>query len=212
MTTLANQVVSAGEDIARANAAVVLIHGRGASAEGMLSLADAFAVPGIAYVAPQAQGMTWYPHSFLAPLAANEPSLSRALATVGSVVGDLAAKGVPRERIVLLGFSQGACLALEYAARNASRWGGVVALSGGLIGPEGLPRSYAGTLDGTPVFLGCSDVDAHIPLDRVHDSADIMARLGGTVTKRIYPGMGHTIIADEVAHVQELLRTFSAAN
>jgi len=212
MTTLANQAVSAGEDIARANAAVVLIHGRGASAEGMLSLADAFAVPGIAYVAPQAQGMTWYPHSFLAPLAANEPSLSRALATVGSVVGDLAAKGVPRERIVLLGFSQGACLALEYAARNASRWGGVVALSGGLIGPEGLPRSYAGTLDGTPVFLGCSDVDAHIPLDRVHDSADIMARLGGTVTKRIYPGMGHTIIADEVAHVQELLRTFSAAN
>ena len=204
-------VVRAGSEVARAKAAVVLIHGRGATAEGMLGLAAEFAVPGIAYVAPQAAASTWYPYSFLAPLAQNEPALSEALATVDRVVADVAAQGVPHERIVLLGFSQGACLALEYGARNARRWGGAVALSGGLIGPDGTPRDYAGSLDGTPVFLGCSDVDSHIPLHRVHESGDTMGKLGGTVTKRIYPGMGHTIVADEVAHVQQLLRSFAAA-
>ena len=204
-------VVRAGSEVARANAAVVMIHGRGASAEGMLDLAGEFVVPGIAFVAPQAAASTWYPYSFLAPLAQNEPALSDALATIGRVVADVVAQGVPHERIVLLGFSQGACLALEYAARNARRWGGVVALSGGLIGPDGTPRDYASSLDGTPVFLGCSDVDSHIPLNRVHESAEVLGRLGGNVTKRIYPGMGHTIVADEVAHVQQLLRSFAAA-
>jgi phospholipase/carboxylesterase len=204
-------VVCAGSEVGRADAAVVMIHGRGASAEGMLDLAAEFVVPRIAYVAPQAATSTWYPHSFLAPLAQNEPALSEALATIGRVVADVVAQGVPHERIVLLGFSQGACLALEYAARNARRWGGVVALSGGLIGPDGTPRDYAGRLDGTPVFLGCSDVDSHIPLNRVHESADVLGKLGGSVTKRIYPGMGHTIVADEVAHVQQLLRSFAAA-
>ena len=204
-------VVRAGSDIARANAAVVMIHGRGASAEGMLDLAGELAVPGTAYVAPQAATSTWYPYSFLAPLAQNEPALSEALATMDRVVADVVAQGVPHERIVLLGFSQGACLALEYAARNARRWGGVVALSGGLIGPDGTPRDYAGSLDGTPVFLGCSDVDSHIPLNRVHESGDVLGKLGGNVTKRIYPGMGHTIVADEVAHVQQLLRSFATA-
>ena len=204
-------VVCAGSEVARADAAVVMIHGRGASAEGMLDLAAEFAVPGIAYVAPQAATSTWYPYSFLAPLAQNEPALSDALATVGRLVADVVAQGVPHERIVLLGFSQGACLALEYAARNARRSGGVVALSGGLIGPDGTPRDYASSLDGTPVFLGCSDVDTHIPLNRVHESADVLGRLGGNVTKRIYPGMGHTIVADEVAHVQQLLRSFATA-
>ncbi len=205
-------VVRAGRDVARAGAAVVMIHGRGASAEGMLGLASEFAVPGIAYVAPQAPGSTWYPYSFLAPLSQNEPALSQALATVDGVVADVVAQGVPHERIVLLGFSQGACLALEYAARHARRWGGVVALSGGLIGPEGTPRNYASRLDGTPVFLGCSDVDSHIPLNRVHESADVLVKIGGIVTKRIYPGMGHTIVADEVAHVQQLLRSFAVAD
>lgn len=204
-------VVRAGSEVARADAAVVMIHGRGASADGMLGLVSEFAVPGIAYVAPQAPGATWYPYSFLAPLSQNEPALSQALATVDGVVADVVAQGVPHERIVLLGFSQGACLALEYAARHARRWGGVVALSGGLIGPDGTPRDYAGRLDGTPVFLGCSDVDSHIPLDRVHESADVLAKIGGIVTTRIYPGMGHTIVADEVAHVQQLLRSFGAA-
>lgn len=205
-------VVRAGSEVARADAAVVMIHGRGASADGMLGLASEFVVPGIAYVAPQAPGSTWYPYSFLAPLSQNEPALSLALATVDGIVADVVAQGVPHERIVLLGFSQGACLALEYAARHARRWGGVVALSGGLIGPDGTPRDYAGRLDGTPVFLGCSDVDSHIPLDRVHDSADVLAKIGGIVTTRIYPGIGHTIVADEVAHVQQLLRSFAVAD
>lgn len=203
-------VVRAGSEVARANAAVVMIHGRGASADGMLGLAGEFSVPSIAYVAPQAPTSTWYPHSFLAPLAQNEPALSEALAAVDRVVADAVAQGMPYERIVLLGFSQGACLALEYAARHARRWGGVVALSGGLIGPDRTPRNYTGRLDDTPVFLGCSDVDSHIPLDRVHESADVMAKLGGDVTKRIYPGMGHTIVQDEVAHMQQLLRSFAA--
>lgn len=205
------RVARAGEDVARAKAAVVLIHGRGASAEGMLGFADEFGQAGIAYVAPQAPGMTWYPQSFLAPLAANEPALSRALASVDGVVTDLVAQGVARERIVLLGFSQGACLALEYAARHAQRWGGVVGLSGGLIGPDGVARNYAGNLGGTPVFLGCSDVDSHIPLNRVIETDEVLTRLGGDVTKRIYPGMGHTIVPDEIAHVQKLLRSFAAA-
>lgn len=196
----------AGVEPARAKAAVVLIHGRGATADGILDLADAFGVPGIAYVAPQAAQGTWYPHSFLAPLAANEPALSQALATVERVVQDIVREGVPEERIVLAGFSQGACLALEYAARHARRWGGVAALSGGLIGPDGTPRDYPGDLAGTQIFLGCSDVDAHIPLDRVHTSANVLTRLGGVVTKRIYPGMGHTIVADEVEHVRAILR------
>jgi phospholipase/carboxylesterase len=209
MITTEVRVASAGEHIARAKAAVVLIHGRGATADGMLGLAEAFAVPGIAYVAPQAPGMTWYPRSFLAPLEQNEPQLSQALATVDAVVGDLVAQGLPQEKIVLLGFSQGACLALEYSARHARRWGGVAALSGGLIGPDGTPRDYGGTLAGTPVFLGCSDIDAHIPLERVHASAEVLSKLGGDVTERIYPGAGHTVVEDEVQHVQRLLRALT---
>lgn len=210
MITTEVRVASAGEHIARAKAAVVLIHGRGATADGMLGLAEAFAVPGIAYVAPQAPGMTWYPRSFLAPLEQNEPQLSQALATVDAVVGDLVAQGLPQEKIVLLGFSQGACLALEYAARHARRWGGVAALSGGLIGPDGTPRDYDGTLAGTPVFLGCSDIDAHIPLERVHASAEVLSKLGGDVTERIYPGAGHTVVEDEVQHVQRMLRALTS--
>jgi phospholipase/carboxylesterase len=206
MTTSETQIVRAGEDLARANAAVVLLHGRGATATGMLGFADEFAVPGIAYVAPQAPGMTWYPQSFLAPLAANEPALSRAITIVGDVVADLVAQGIAHERIVLTGFSQGACLALEYAAQRARRWGGVVAFTGGLIGPDGTPRDYSGTLQGTPVFLGSSDVDAHVPLERVHETADVLQRLGANVVTRIYPGMGHTIVPDEIAHARALLQ------
>jgi phospholipase/carboxylesterase len=203
-------VVRAGVEPARAKAAVVLIHGRGATADGIIGLADDLGVGGVAYVAPQAPAHTWYPQSFLAPLAANEPHLSRALATVDAVVRDLERQGVPAERIVLAGFSQGACLALEYAARNARRWGGVVGFSGGLIGPDGTPRDYAGSLAETPVFLGCSDVDAHIPLDRVHETDDVLRGLGGDVIKRIYPGMGHTIVADEVAYMRAMLSALAA--
>lgn len=206
MTTLTSEVIRAGAPLGAARAAMVLVHGRGASAEGMLGLADAFGVNDIAYIAPQARSGAWYPQSFMAPIAQNEPYLSSALKTVSGVVADLERQGVPSERIVLLGFSQGACLALEFAARNARRFGGVVGLSGGLIGPEDTPRNYAGSLVGTPVFLGCSDVDFHIPLKRVNESADVLKRLGGDVTEIIYPGMGHTIVRDEVEHVKTILK------
>lgn len=212
MTAPASDIVRAGAPIGAARAAMVLIHGRGASAQGMIGLADALGVRDVAFVAPQAPGQSWYPYSFLAPLAQNEPHLTNALETISGVVGELNAQGVASERIVLLGFSQGACLSLEYAARNARRFGGVAGLSGGLIGPDGTPRAYAGSLAGTPVFLGCSDVDAHIPLARVHESAEVLRRLGGDVTEQIYPGMGHTIVQDEIEHVRRILATIPARN
>ena len=190
-----------------ATAALVLLHGRGASTESILTLTDELGdPPGFAYAAPQAAGHTWYPYSFLAPLEQNEPWLSSALEAVGAVVSGLEEAGLDASRIVLLGFSQGACLALEFAARHARRYGGVVALSGGLIGPDSAPRDYAGDFGGTPVFLGCSDVDPHIPAPRVHESADVLERLGADVTKRIYPGMGHTVNDDELAWARDLLR------
>jgi phospholipase/carboxylesterase len=199
------RVLSAGVPLERAKAAVVLLHGRGGSAEDILMLAEALAVRDIAYVAPQAPGNTWYPLSFLAPLEQNEPSLSRALATVGAVVDAVVKSGPAIERIVLMGFSQGGCLALEYGARNARRYAGLVGLSSGLIGPPGTPRKYAGSLAGTPVFLGCSDLDSHIPEWRVHESTEVLRGLGAEVTERIYRGMGHTISDDEIGHVRRLL-------
>jgi phospholipase/carboxylesterase len=198
-------VAAAGAPLGRANAAVVMMHGRGASAQSMLSLADALAQPDVAYLAPQAPGSSWYPYSFLAPSEENEPALSRSLSTLGSTLGTLADQGFRRERVVLLGFSQGGCLTLEYAARNACRYGGIVGLSAGLIGPPATPRNYPGSLSGTPVFIGCSDSDAHIPRGRVHETTEVLRRLGGEVTERIYPGMAHTINDDEVKQVRRLL-------
>jgi predicted esterase len=198
-------IARAGSPLHRAKAAVVMIHGRGAEAGGMLSLAEVFAQPDLAYLAPQAAGRSWYPLSFLAPVERNEPFLSSALGVLDRLLEDLAAAGFAPGQVVLLGFSQGACLALEYAARRARRYGGLIGLSGGLIGPEETPRDYAGDLGGTPVFLGCSDVDPHIPLARVHESASVLSRLGGVVAERIYPGMGHDINDDEVKHVRGLL-------
>jgi phospholipase/carboxylesterase len=199
------RMVSAGAPLAQARAAVVLLHGRGGSAEDMLGLAEEFRQRDIAYLAPEAPGHTWYPYSFLAPRQQNEPHLGNALGVVGATLDRLAREGFPAERVALIGFSQGGCLALEYVARNAKRYGAVAGLSAGLIGPPGAPREYAGSLGGTPVFLGCSDIDAHIPLGRVHESRDVLKRLGGDVTERIYPGMGHTVNADEIAHVTNLL-------
>jgi phospholipase/carboxylesterase len=196
----------AGAPLAEARAAMLMIHGRGANAESILGLAGEFAAPGWAFVAPQASGNTWYPLSFLQPIERNEPFLSSALAAVSRTFEQIVAQGVPAERIVLLGFSQGACLASEWAARNARRLGGVVALSGGLIGPDGTPRDYAGGLEGTPVFLGCSDRDGHIPAARVEESASVFKRLGASVTARLYPNMGHTVNEDEIAWIQELMK------
>ena len=198
-------VLSAGAPLAEARAAMLLLHGRGASADDILRLADEWDAPGMAFLAPQAAGGSWYPQRFLAPLAANEPWLSSALARVGAVLAQITAAGVPLDRTILLGFSQGACLALEFAARNARRYGGVAGLSGGLIGPDDAPRDYAGSLAGTPIFLGCSDVDFHIPRERVQESRRVLAALGGDVTERLYPGMGHTINRDEIAAVQGMI-------
>ena len=211
MTTVKAEIIRAGAPIGAARAAMIMVHGRGASAQGILELRHAFDASDVAYVAPQAESGSWYPYSFMSPIARNEPDLSNALHTLSSIVDDLDREGLPAERILLLGFSQGACLALEFAARNARRFGGVIALSGGLIGPEGTPRDYAGSLAGTPVFLGCSDVDAHIPLARVHQSTEMMRKLGGDVTEKIYPGMGHTIIQDEVEHVRAMLNGIAPA-
>ncbi len=205
MTKLAADLVRAGAPITAARAVALMVHGRGGSARDIIGLGAAFAAPDVAYVAPEARSGSWYPASFMAPIAQNEPYLSEALGTLARVVEDLEQQGVPAERIVLLGFSQGACLVLEFAARNARRYGGVVGLSGGLIGPEGTPRTYAGSLSETPVFLGCSDVDFHIPVTRVRESTAVLRKLGGDMTEIIYPGMGHTIVQDEVEHVKRML-------
>lgn len=198
--------IAGGAPLAGAKAALILVHGRGATAESMLPLADSFGRDDIAYVAPQASANTWYPYTFMAPIEINEPWLSSALALLGSLVERLGAQGLPPERVGLLGFSQGACLATEFAARNARRYGCVIGLSGGLIGQPGTPRSYPGSLDGTPVFLGCSDIDPHIPLERVRESAAVLSGLGGKVDERIYPGFGHSVNDDEIAAARELLR------
>ena len=199
------RIVAAGAPLESAKAALILIHGRGASAESMMPLAEAFGRDDIAYFAPQAAGSTWYFYSFLAPIEANEPGLSSALGVIGALFRRLEAEGFPPERVGLSGFSQGACLATEYAARNARRYGCVIGLSGGLIGPPGTPRDYAGSLDGTPIFLGCSDIDPHIPLERIQETSAVLSALGGAVDERIYRGMGHTVNADEVAAVSALL-------
>ena len=181
-----------------AKAAVLLLHGRGDSADGILGLTEVLETDNVIYAAPQAEGNAWYPESFLQPLKRNEPYLSQALQAVQDALDDLGRAGFTREKIVLMGFSQGACLALEFAARNATRYGGVVALSGGLIGPDGALYDYSGSLGGTPVFLGCGAVDAHIPEARVMLSAGVLSELGGVVDARIYPGMGHTVNQEEL--------------
>lgn len=198
-------VVAAGVPLDQARGVVLMIHGRGASAESILTLAPELEMAGLAFLAPQARTGSWYPYSFLVPIAQNEPYLSSALGALGDMVAQVEATGVPAERIALLGFSQGACLASEFVARNARRYGGLIALSGGLIGPPGTPRDYPGSLAGTPVFLGCSDVDSHVPRERVLETEDVLRRMGATVTAKLYPGMGHTVNQDEITHARAIL-------
>jgi predicted esterase len=198
-------VLHAGPPIAEARVVAIMLHGRGASAEDILGLAAEFSARDVAYLAPQAAGRAWYPYSFLAPMPQNEPGLSSALGVIKRLVETLAQQQIPANRIALMGFSQGACLTLEFSARHPQRYAVVAGFSGGVIGPPGTPRDYQGTFDGAPVFLGCSDVDAHIPVERVHESAEVFARMGASVDKRIYPGMAHTIIASEIDAVDALL-------
>ena len=207
-------ILSAGTPLADARAALVVLHGRGAGAADILALGREIAPDGIALLAPEADGATWYPLSFLAPLEANQPHLGGALDTVARVLKQAEDAGIPRERIALGGFSQGACLTLEFAARTGGRWGAILALSGGLIGtgedPEGKPPAdklfdYDADLTGTPVLLGCSDVDPHIPLSRVRRSALVLSDLGADVDERIYKGMGHMVNRDELEAASALL-------
>jgi predicted esterase len=206
-------IFTAGKLLAEAKAAMILIHGRGATAPSILDLARALPHPDMAYFAPQAADNAWYPHSFIAPQAANhswypnsflapipsnEPGISSAIQAIADVVKQVEDAGISAENIIIGGFSQGACLSSEFVARNPRRYGGLLVFSGGLIGPPGTPRDYAGSLDGTPVFIGCSDVDFHIPVERVHETTATLTRMGAAVTERIYPGMGHTIIQNEI--------------
>jgi glyoxalase family protein len=160
----------------------------------------------LAYLAPQAAGNTWYPYSFLNPIDQNEPGLSSGLQVIADVLNQIEAAGIPADKVIIGGFSQGACLASEFVARHARRYGGVLVFSGGLIGPPGTPRDYAGSLEGTPVFLGCSTADFHIPEERVDESAAVFEDLGAAVTKRLYPNMGHTIIQDEIDQAQKIVQ------
>jgi len=204
-------ILTAGPAPEKADATLVLIHGRGAAAEDMLSLYSELSLPNIAAIAPQAAGNSWYPHSFLAPLEANQPYLDSALRRMESVLSDLLARGISSERIALLGFSQGACLTAEYVARHPRRYGAVIAFTGGLIGPPDTPRTYSGSLAGSPVFLGTSDPDPHVPFARVQETATVLERMGAEVDLRRYPGMPHTINEEELAAARSLLQRMVAA-
>lgn len=199
------QLYAAGSALDEASSAIIAIHGRGADAADIINLAGEVAPSGAVILAPNAVGQTWYPYRFIEPIERNEPYLTSALNLIDRLFARLAEAGLHPGRVALLGFSQGACLALEYAARHAQRYGAVIGYSGGLIGPVGATFAYPGSMDHTPVFIGCSDVDAHIPVNRVEETAEVMNDLGAAVDLRIYPGMGHTVNQDEIQAVRALL-------
>ncbi|MGE8339467.1 MAG: alpha/beta hydrolase [Flavobacterium sp.] len=191
-------ILTDGIPLNEAKKALILIHGRGASAHDILSIAKHLKVDDFALVAPQAENRTWYPYSFLAPLNENEPSFSKSLEAIHKVVVAIQQNGIEKENIYFLGFSQGACLALEFTTRNAAKYGGIVAFTGGLIGDQVYENHYSGNFENTPVFIGTSDPDFHVPVERVHATEELMEKMGADVTKKIYPNMGHTISQDEI--------------
>jgi len=201
------RIVTMGAPVGQGKGVVVMVHGRGAAPENILDLVPRLDRPEFSYVAPAAANNSWYPYSFLADTATNEPWLSSALVMLKALVEDIVSNGMPRSRILLLGFSQGACLTCEFAVRNAARYGGVIAYTGGLIGPPGTTWDYNGSFEDTPVFLGSSDVDSHVPKSRVDESAAVFTRMGAAVIERIYPGMGHIVNDDEISFTQRLLDT-----
>jgi phospholipase/carboxylesterase len=203
-------ILQRGAPLDSAKGAVVLLHGRGASAEDILGLAQDFELPDLAYLAPEAAEHTWYPYSFLSPIEQNQPWLDSALKLVGETVQRAIAAGIERQNVAIVGFSQGACLATEFVVRNATRYGGLVAFTGGLIGPPGAKFSYSGELSGTPCFLGAGDRDPHVPWKRVEESAAVLSDLGAAVTLRRYPGLPHTINQDEIDHAKIILRRIGA--
>lgn len=198
-------VLSAGTRLDEASAAVILLHGRGAMAEDILSLSSYLDFQGLTILAPQAEGYTWYPNPFTAPIESNEPYLSAALSKVDAVVTQVNAQGISSEKIFIGGFSQGACLATEYVIRNPRAYGGLLVFSGGYIGPLGEPRRANGYLSGMPAFIGCSNVDPHIPLQRVKETTALLTEMGTHVTERIYPNLGHTIVEEEIELARALI-------
>lgn len=198
-------VLRDGPSVADARKAVIAIHGRGAGAADIVSLARAIDLPDVAWLAPEASSHTWYPYSFLTPVEQNQPFLDSAISVVGGLLQHLVDSGIPATQVVLLGFSQGACLASEFVARHPRRYGGLVVFSGGLIGAEIDPTAYSGSLEGTPVFGGCSDIDPHIPLERFEITGQVLAGMGAAVDFRVYPGMGHTINIDELTAAKALI-------
>jgi len=210
-------VAEAGAALGQAPAAVIMVHGRNAAPANILDLAARFARPNLTYLAPAAAGGTWYPFGFMADIATNEPGISSGIAVLGALVSRIEHAGIPKSRIVLAGFSQGACLTSEFAIRHPARYGGVLVFTGGAIGPPGTtwnppPPDARGArgFGGTPVFIGCSDRDAHVPEARARETADVFSRLGADVTLRIYPGMGHVVNDDEIAFAQGLLDAVSS--
>jgi predicted esterase len=203
-------ILQRGAALDSAKGAVVLLHGRGASAEDILGLAQDFDLPDLAYLAPEAAEHTWYPYSFLSPIEQNQPWLDSALKVVGETVQRAITAGIERQKVAIVGFSQGACLATEFVARNAARYGGLVAFTGGLIGPPGAKFVYSGELAGTPCFLGAGDRDPHVPWKRVEESAAVLTSLGAVITLRRYPGLPHTINQDEIDHAKIILRRIGA--
>lgn len=197
--------ITAGKSLNDAKKALIMIHGRGAGSNDILSLARHLDVADFALIAPQAQGNTWYPYSFLAPTSQNEPSLSNSLNLISEVVKSVQENGISKENIYFLGFSQGACLALEFTARNASKYGGVVAFTGGLIGETVSEETYSGNFENTPIFIGTSDPDFHVPVERVNETENILKKMGASVTKKIYENMGHTISQDEINLANKLI-------
>ncbi len=205
-------ILTAGVPLSDAQAALILLHGRGTSADSIMQLAEPLAHDQYAHLAPQAAGYTWYPHRFIAPLTANEPFLSSALAAVERTLQQVLDAGIPAERVVIGGFSQGACLASEFVVRNPRRYGGVLVFSGGLIGEPGTTWNSDGSLSGTPVLVGCSDSDPHVPLTRIHETTQALQHIGAQVTERIYPGMGHIIIPDEIDFAQQIMQRAAAGS
>lgn len=195
-----------GASLSKAKAAIIMIHVRGASAKGMFSLADQFAQPDFYYAAPQAQNHTWYPYNaFLEPIEKNQPGLSSGLQLIHDLLDSITQEGIPTEKIILLGFSQGACLATEFAARHPQKLGGVVAFSGGLIGPTISLENYSGSMDKTPLFIGCSDNDPYVPNERLDITSQVFEKLNANVNKQIYKGMGHTINDEEIKEVRGMM-------
>lgn len=204
-----HNLLTAGLHIGEAKKALLLLHGRGGSAQDILSLTNYLQVADYALLAPQATGNTWYPQSFLAPREHNEPALSSALEVVKAITTDIVQAGIPKENIFILGFSQGACLTLEFAANNAGKWGGFIAFTGGLIGDTPNTDRYYGHFEQTPIFIGSSNPDPHVPVLRVEESARLLASMGASVTKKIYPNMGHTINKEEIEAANNLLNAAS---